>query len=75
MLDQDAQPVARLNGGLAIEIDIAVDLRRVPGRAGNGALLVDLIDDDLDLGADARREELGADRLLMQHQPAHDAPP
>ena len=68
-LDNDAQTVAGLKARLGVQIDVSVDLRRVPMRAGDGALGIDLIDQDLDRLADARGEQLGADRLLVPHQP------
>src|SRR5262249_50321833 len=51
--DGHARAIAGAQAHLAVEIDIAVDLRRVPGRTGDGAVTIDLIDDDFDGLADA----------------------
>src|SRR3972149_6975792 len=43
-LDHDAHPVTGLKARLAAQIDIAVDLRRIPMGAGDGASFVDIVD-------------------------------
>jgi hypothetical protein len=67
-IDPGLHQVAGLQLGLTIEIDVAVDLRRVGGGAAGGAVLVHLVDQDGQGAADLLGHAAFADLALRFHE-------
>src|SRR5262245_27049054 len=69
---RDSHPplVAWRHAGFERDIDVSVDLRRIPWRARDDllGLIVDLIDEDFGFAANLVTQELGADPLLGLHE-------
>src|SRR5690606_17297030 len=63
-----ADDVAGLHARFAVEEHAAVDLWRIPGRAADGAFLIDLVDQHLDNTALLFAQQSAADFLLGGHE-------
>src|SRR5690606_17749538 len=63
-----ADDVAGLHARFAVKEHAAVDLWRIPGRAADGAFLIDLVDQHLDGAALLLAHQIAADLLLCGHE-------